>query len=297
MSVRSVFRSTTGWAFGFSVTILFIALWGRAVVVDTDTLGESLQPLSGSSVVVDLFAGWMADELVESGHDSDVVDPAVAYMLETSATADALDRFVVDIVDAASSTDPAGSAVDMSGLLAPTVPEVTAGLNGMGIAAESADVASVVAGLDPIVIREPGATPIVGPASPAAARLGTAALLAALGMVCFGYFAVVSSEDRIAAVRSLFSRVAVGGFGFALLLLIGSWITDPDGGRAPVSETVSGIAGSKWLLPVQIAVVATMVAGSIYVARRWLRPEEASRSTDEPPTPPEERELSLSGSR
>lgn len=297
MSLRRVFRSTTAWAFGFSVTILFIALWGRAVVVDTDTLSESLRPLSGSSAVVDLFGGWITDELVDSGYQPEIVDPAVGYMLDSSATADALDRFVVEVVDAAASSDPAGSSVDMSGLLAPAVPEMTAGLNGVGISADTSDVASLVSDLDPLVIRESGATSIVGPSSPTAARLGTAVLLAILGMVTFGYFSVVSSEDRIAAVRGLFSRVAIGGFGFAMLLLIGSWITDPNGGRAPVAESVSALTGSKWLLPLQVGIVAAVVAASIYVTRRWLRPGEESHSTDEPPTPPEERELSLSGSR
>lgn len=279
------------------MTILFIALWGRAVVVDTDRLAESLVPLSDSGAVVDLFAGWMAEELVDSGYDRGVVDPAVDYMLESSATAGALDAFVGDVVRAAATSNPEGSAVDMSSLLAPTIPEVTAGLNDLGFPADQTDVASVVASLDPMVVREPGTSAFVGPASPAATRLGTAALLAVLAMATFGYLSVVASEDRFAAVRGLFTRVAVGGFGFSILLLIGSWITDPRGGRAPVSETISGVASSKWLVPLQVGLVAGVVALSIYVGRRGLRREEVSHSGDGPPTQPEERQLSRSGTR
>lgn len=295
MNPKSVFRSATSWAFGFSVTILFIALWGRAVVIDTDSLAESLAPLSDAGAVVDIFAGWIADELVDSGYEPEVVDPAVDYMLQSSTTAGALDSLVGDVVRAAATSNPEGSAVDMSSLLAPAVPEVTEGLADLGFPAEEPEVAALVAGLDPMVIRQPGTSAYIGPASPAATRLGTAALLALLGMATFGYFSVVSSEDRITAVRGLFTRVAVGGFGFSILLLIGSWVTDPRGGRAPVSETISGVASSKWLVPLQVGLVAAGVAGSIYVTRRWLRREEASRSGDEPPTQPEERPLSRSG--
>jgi hypothetical protein len=297
LSARSVFRSTTSWAFGFSVTILFIALWGRAVAVDTDQLAESLAPLSDSGAVVDAFAGWMAEELVDSGYERDLVDPTIVYVLQTSATAGTLDAFVGDVVTAAASPGPEGSAVDVASLLAPAVPEVTAGLTELGLPAEQGEVASVVAGLDPMVVLEPGEAALIGPASPAATRLGTAALLAFLGMIAFGYLAVVSSEDRVAAVRGLFGRVAVGGVGFAILLLIGSWITDPRGGRAPVSETISGLTSSKWVLPLQIGLAAAVVPAVIYVGRRWLRREEASRSGDESPTLPQEQQLSRSGSR
>lgn len=297
MTTRKVFNSSVAWAFGFSVTVLFVALWGRAVVVDTDSLGESLQPLSGSSVVVDVFAGWMTDELVESGYDSAVVEPAVGYVLDSSATADALDQFVVEVVDAAATPHPDGSSVDVASLLAPAVPEVAAGLNGLGLPVDQTEMASAVADLDPMVIRAPGSSTWVGPESPAATRLGTAAVLAVVGLVVFGYFTVVSSEDRIAAIRGLFTRVAVGGIGFAILLAIGSWITDPDGGRAPVAESVSLIAGSKWMLPLQIGMAAAGAALSIYVGRRWLRREAESQSGDGSPRQPRERALSRSGSR
>lgn len=297
MIFRSAFRSTAAWAFGFSVTILLVALWGRAVVVDTDALAESLAPLADSALVGDLVAEWMTDELVESGQAPELVDPAVGAVLESSATAAAMDDFVADVVRAAASSHPSGSSVDMASLLAPTVPEVASGLAGVGVETTESDVGSIVSGLDPLVIREPGSPALVGSESPAASRLGTAALLAIVGVTVFGYATVASSEDRIVAVRGLFTRVAVGGLGFAILLMIGSWITDPRGGRAPVPETISQIASSKWLVPLQIGLAAGLVAVSIYLGRRWLRRGEASRSTDGSPRQREEQDLSLSESR
>lgn len=297
MTARSAVRATTAWAFGLSVTVLFIALWGRAVVIDTDALAESLAPFADSALVGDIVGDWMKDELVDSGYAPEVVDPTVGVILESSATATAMDSFVADVVRAAASSDPSGSSVDVASLLAPTAPEVASGLAGMGVEATESDVSSIVSHLDPMVIRRPGSAALVGPESPAASRLGTAALLAVLGIIAFGYAAVVSSEDRIAAVRELFSRVAVGGLGFAILLLIGSWITDPRGGRAPVPETISEIASSKWVVPLQIGLVAGGIAISIYLGRRWLRQLGGSRSRDGSPKLPEEQDLSLAESR
>lgn len=294
MTARRVFRSTAGWAFGFSVTILFIALWGRAVVIDTETLAESLAPLGDTAVVGGVVADWMTDELVDSGYPEDVVEPAVDLVLDSSATASAIDTFVAEVVIAAASSDPNGSEVDVASLLLPAVPDVTRGLAEMDLAVNQSDVAAIVAELDPIVITETGSAALVGPESAAAARLGTAAILALLSMVLFGYATVAFSEDRIAAVRGLFSRVAIGGLGFAILLLVGSWITDPNGGRAPIPETISAVASSKWLVPMQIGTAAALVAGSIYVGRRWLRRVGVFRSSDEQTTQPEGQPQSLS---
>lgn len=295
--LRGVFRASTTWAFGFSVTILFIALWGRAVVVDTDALAESLAPLADSALVGGVVADWMTEELIDSGYSPEFADPAVDLALESSATAAAMDGFISDVVKAAASSEPSGSAVDVSSLLAPAVPEVTTSLQQMGLVTDESEVRSFVSGLDPMVIREPGSPALVGPESPAAARLGTAAVLAFLGIVSFGYATAAVSEDRVSAVRELFTRVAVGGLGFAILLLIGSWITDPRGGRSPVPETISLIASSKWVMPLWVGLAAGAIAGAIYTGRRWLRRGGGSRSEGVPPIPREGRDLSRSGSR
>jgi hypothetical protein len=279
------------------VTILFIALWGRAVVVDSESLAESLAPLADSALVGGVVADWMTDELVDSGYSPEVADPAVDFALQSSATAAAMDGFVADVVRAAASSDPSGSSVDVATLLAPAVPEVTTSLAEMGLPTSETDVRSVVSSLDPMVIRLPGASALVGPESPAAARLGTASLLALLGIISFGYATVASSTDRIAAIRELLTRVAVGGMGFAILLLIGSWITDPRGGRAPVPETISHIASSKWMVPLGVGLTAGVAAFAIYAGRRWLRRGARYRSPAGLPTSREEREPSLSESR
>lgn len=297
MSARRSAKSALGWAFGISLSILFVSLWGRAVVIDTETLGESLAPLARSETVIDFMTAWMADEMVESGVDSDLVEPTVDYLVGSTVAGQTLDLMAKEVVAAAASPDTNGSSIDMRGLVAPAVPEVTMSLNGLGYPVSEGEVKDVVEGLDPLVIRQPGAAAFVGPTSPTASRLGTASLLATFALIVFGTAYITLSADRVSALRSLLNRVAVGGLSFAILLRVGSWVIDPGGGRAPVPETLSAIAGSKWHVPLQIAGVAALVGAAIFVARRSLRREAASRSASARARPREERRSSLSRSR
>lgn len=275
--------SFLGWAFGICLSILFGSLWGRAVVVDTDTLGESLAPMARSDLVVDYLTDWMAEEMVEGGVDPVVVGPAVEYFLDSSEVGDSLDQFAAEVVVAAASPDPSGSEIDVRGLISPAVPEVTDGLESLGIEVSRPEVVQVVEGLDPLEIRQPGSAVLVGPNSATATQLGMASLLAIVGLSVFGSAYLALSEDRVAALRSLVTRIAVSGLSFGLMLLVGSWVLDPQGGRAPVREALSAIAASKWLVPFQVGLVAAGIATMIYLLGRLLRRGAASRSRDGQP--------------
>lgn len=297
MKTRAVARSSLGWAFGMAVSILLLALWGRSVVADTDTLAESLSPLAGSTTVVDFVANWMSEQMLESGADPEIVDATIDYFFGTTEVGDTLDRFAVEVVHAAASTDPAGSSIDMAALVYPAVPELTMGLNELGYPSSENGVSDAVAQLDPLVIRRPGSVAMVGPGSPTAVRLGTAALLASVALIFFGSAHVWLSDDRLAAIRGLATRVALGALSFAVFLKLGSWVLDPRGGRAPVPEAIAAVAGSKWVVPLQVAMVAALIAGAIYLGRRLLRRAGVSPSPSVQSTPRRERRRSLSGSR
>lgn len=277
--------------------MLLLALWGRAVVADTETLADSLSPLADSSLVIDLAADWLEEEMVESGADPEEVGPAIDHYFESSSVRRALDEIVREMVGGVASTGPGGASIDMATLLRPTVPDLTVAMAGVGHELTESDVAEIVAGFDPLVIRSPGEEALLGPASPAASRLGTAAMLAVASLLVFGYGYAALSEDRVAAVRSLLNRLALGGLSFAIFLRLGAWVLDPSGGRAPVPQTISELAGSKWGVPLQVAMVAAVLAGLIYWSRRRIRRRGGFRWPDGGSKPPSEREQSLSESR
>ncbi|HSO50824.1 MAG TPA: hypothetical protein VLS86_09790, partial [Acidimicrobiia bacterium] len=106
MSLRTSTRSTLAWAFGICLSILFLSLWGRAVVADTETLGESLAPLGQSDVVGDLLADWMSAELGESAVDPAMTAPTVGLVLGSSTFENTIAGLVDEMVGAAASSDP-----------------------------------------------------------------------------------------------------------------------------------------------------------------------------------------------
>lgn len=291
----STVRATAGWVFGLAATILFISLWGRAVVVDADALAEAAAPLSDSVTVVHLFSGWLGQELVDYGVDPSLARPAVEYVLETSAFGAAIDQFVGEVVQAAALPGPQAATVNIARLLSPAIPDIAETLGAAGVSVDEAAVASVVGGLDPLVIRRTGSGPYVGASSPIAARLGTAAGLAVIVMAVAGWVSIAASDDRLAETRRLLTRVAVGGLSFGILLRIGSWVLDPGRGRAPISESVSLLIGSKWMVPTSVALIAAGVAGTIWGVRRLFRPRGGSPTGGEPSTLEREPNLSLRG--
>ena len=273
--MKRVMEGASGWLFGLAVTVLLISIWGRAIVVDTDALAESLGPLSQSVTVVDQFADWLGSELTGAGVDPALADEAVKSALGGSAVDDALNDLVLEVVVSAATSDPGGASVDVASILAPAVPEIAVSLTSSGVPVTEGQVEEVVDGLDPLVIIEPGQAPPVGPESPIATRLGTATVLALMAMVVAGSISITAASNSIATARKLLIRVALSGLTFGLLLKLGSWILDPGGGRAPVSQTLSGLAEAKWLVPVSVAGLAAALAGLSWLVRRGVKPEAA----------------------
>ena len=292
---RSTLRSIAGWVFGLAATILFISVWGRAIVVDTDALAEVAAPLAGSVTVIDLFADWLGEELEDNGVDPSLAAPAVDYVLETMEVGSAIDAFVGQVVAAAALPGPQSASVDIASLLEPIVPDITDTLVAAGVPLDQAEVANAVAGLEPLVVRQASTSPYVGVNSPIAARLGTAAGLAVLVMAVAGWVAIATSKDRVAETRRLLSRIALGGLSFGILLRIGSWVLDPGGGRAPIPESMSLLVGSKWMVPTSIALVSAALAATIWGLRRLLRLREGFPRPDAQSTPEPEPHLSLRG--
>jgi len=271
----------SGWLFGLASTVLLVGLWGRAVVVDTDALAESLTPLAGSDVVADRFSTWLETELVQSGVDGPTASVAADQVLEHPAVGPLLEDLVAEGIEAAASADPTGSSVDVAGILGPSSAEITAGLNAAGVPVSPEQVEVALSELDPLVIREPSERPLLGASSPLASTLGTGALLGVVLMLISGSAYVLSSRDRVRALRSLLNRFALGALSFAVLLKIGSWIVDPTGGRAPVGESLALVADSKWVVPMSLGLGSLGAACIAWLFRKRMRPAATSRPAPE----------------
>ena len=275
-------RFTSGgsaWLFGLASTVLLVALWGRAVVVDTDQLANSLSPLAGTDAVVDRFATWLVDELIEEGLDPVTAEGAAEHVLDDPAVRQALAGLLEEMVEAAASPASGASTVDARSVIYPAVPDIAIRLNQLGVPVSEEQLAEAVTDLDPLVVRQPGIDPYIGPDSETASKLGTALVLALAIMLVTASVYVTASRDRTRALRSLFTRFSLGALSFAVFLRIGGWVLDPGGGRAPVSETLGLLAISKWVIPLGLGLAAAGGAGVFWVfRRRQVKPGAESRS-------------------
>ena len=284
-------RKATGggaaWLFGLASSVLLVALWGRAVVVDTGQLAQSLAPLAGTNAVVDRFSSWLVDELTQEGLDPVTAEGAAENVLDDPSVNQALTGLLGEMVEAAASPDPGGSTVDARSAITPAVPQIAVRLQELGVPISEEQLSAAVTDLDPIVVRQPATAPYVGPSSEAASKLGTAVVLALSIMVITSWAYVAASDDRRKAMRSLLTRFSLGALSFAIFLRIGGWVLDPGGGRAPVAETVGLLATSKWLIPLGLGFVAGWGAVAFWLfRRRQVKPAAVSPQRIEAPTLP-----------
>ena len=266
--------------FGLASTVLLVGIWGRAVVVDTNELADTLSPLAAGDMVSDRLATWLEAELVNAGVDGIGASVAADQVLAHPSVGPVLEQLVAEGVEAAASGDPNGGTVDVAAILLPASGQITTGLNEAGVPVTNDQVEAALARLDPLVIRDASDQPFIGASSPLAANLGTAAMLGALLMLFAGTAYIVMSIDRMRAIRALLTRFALGALSFAVLLRLGSWLVDPEGGRAPFRESFALLANSKWIVPLTIGLVAMAAAIVFRVFRRRVRPAAGSRSED-----------------
>lgn len=260
--------------------MLLVGIWGRAVVVDTNELVDTLTPLAASDMVAERISSWVEAELVRSGLDPGGAAATTDQVLAHPAVGPLLEHLVAQGVEAAASADPDGASLDVASVLLPATDQIVGGLNEAGVPVTADQVQAALSRLDPIVIREPADRPFIGASSPLASNLGAAALLSAVLMLLSATAYVAMSRDRMRAARSLLTRFALGALSFAVLLRIGAWLVDPAGGRAPIRESVALLAGSKWMVPLAMGLASTGAAAVAWMFRP--RPGEASRSMPEP---------------
>lgn len=263
--------------FGLAATVLLGSIWGRAVVVDTGELADTLSPLAASELVAGRISAWLEAELTTAGLGEAEAAQAAGRVLAHPGVGPVVEQLVAEGVEAAATGDPGSTSVDVAAILAPASGQITSGLNEAGVPVTDEQVVAALSRLDPIVVRDPADRPLIGAASPLATSLGTAAILGAGLMAISGTAYIAMSRDRLRALRSLVTRFALGALSFAVILRIGSWLVDPEGGRAPFRESVALLANSKWMVPLTIGLGAAGAALLLRISRRMLRPAATSR--------------------
>lgn len=275
------------WVYGMAVSLTLVSLWGRAVVVDADLVAAAAADTATAGPVADRVEAWLARQLSdERGIDRGTASDIAASAVEDPALEDSLAELVEAIVAAAALPPGEQAVVDVAGILGPAGPVLTSHVQRHGVAADEAEVAQVIASLDPLVVRLPDERPLVGPGSDAARTLYLGTILGLTVIVGMGTAAEFMSEDKRVMLRSLMNRIAVSALGFAVFFRLGAWFLDPGAGRAPFRLAASRLVSAKLWLPVLIAVGAGAAGWALRsrVRRRPVTPEEGSPSLDAPST-------------
>lgn len=266
---RRVILAVALWVFAISTTVLLVGIWGRSVTGDEATLQASAEAVLETDVVTDRVGDWLAEGLAAAdGVGAAGVAAAVEAVDETPAAQQAIDEIVDQVVTAALA--PAGSSpsIEVSAALGPVVPDLLRELEANGIATSTTEVEQALEVVDTITLPVEPSANSGGFAREARAVLTKVIVVGLLGMLVGGGVAIGVSDDRWGRMRSLASRIAVSAFTFAILLQIGRWATDPEGGRSPLAAGGGVVLGSNWQILLIVAAAGVAVAAATGVAVR-----------------------------
>jgi hypothetical protein len=257
------------WVFGLSTTLLLVGLWGRAVTVDQETIARSTEAALSADLVTERVWDWVGDGLAATdGVGSDEADRALDEVRRRPEAAAAVEGLIDEVVAALVAPPGADAAIDVSGALAPLVPEVVSQLAAQGIDVPAEAVETTVEQLDPVALDAGEAVP-VGVVTDQAKGLLTLGVLGAAGtLLLFGMLAVAISEERWYMVRNLATRVAFSAVSVAALFRFGGWLLDPSGGASPLRRSSAILVGSNLHVFLIVFGVTAALAAAIWVMRQ-----------------------------
>lgn len=278
------------WAFGLSTTLLLLGMWGRAVTSDQATLTRSTEAALSADVVAERVFDWVEDGIA-AATDLPIsdIEPAIAA-IEASPEADqavaALVEDAVAVLMAPAGTDP---SIDVMAALGPLVPRFVAELSQRDVDVSEGAVVVALAELDEVEVDTGVAAGLPSIATEAGSILTLGVVLAATVLLAAGLAAIALSEDRVAMVRSLGTRLALSGVSFAILFRFGGWALDPDGGRSPLMRSGAIVIGSNqqaFLMVAAIGALTAAVSGAAWwlMRRRNAPPPRPSTVEDDEPT-------------
>lgn len=277
------------WAFGLATTLLLVGLWGRALTADQETLAESTGEVLSAEVVTERVYDWIGDGIaVAAGVPETDVRPAIDALRSTPEADRAISALVADTVAMFMAPPGANASVDVLGALGPLVPDIVSELGDRGADVDEETVVAALADLDAVQIETGEAGDIAVVAREAHGVLTAGVLLALVALVIAGSLAVALSDDRMAMVRSLGTRLAFSALSFAVLFRVGGWALDTDGGRSPITRGGAVMIGSNQHIFLIVAAVGAVTAGTAatvwWFSPRRARPELRDEVEDEDPT-------------
>lgn len=278
------------WVFGLSTTLLLVAMWGRAITVDQNTVAESASVFVDADVAQNRVVDWIEDAMIQTqaiGHaEATAVIESVRATPQMDQAIQNLTSAFVAALFAPEGTDP---VVDIREAMEPAVPVIASELAQRNMpVSEDAIVAVLDANDLDLSTGENGNVAAV--VREARTMVSTAAVLAFAVMLLAGATAVSLSEEKFAMVRTLGIRVLLSAVSFALFFRLGGWALDPERGRSPIAGGTGVLLGSNGHVFLITAVIAGMVA-TIGGWVAWSRKQRAAVVRPPTPTDDDTREL------
>ncbi len=284
LSARAIGRALVLWLFGICTTLLLVGMWGRSVTSDEVTLEQGARAVLESELVNRRMTDWLTEAVTQL---SAVSPDQTQILVDELVSSPELDQAISEVVDAtvvaALAPPDRPSTLDLQPAVDRLEPAIDRALAGVGLPLD----ASVVTGaFDDLVFSSKDMALAAGSVAGARSLLTTVVLVGLIGMVVTGAIAVWTSEDRLGQLRSLSWRVALSSFTFAIMLRLGSWAVDPEGGRSPIAAGSSIVLGSNGHVPAIMAVAFATVGtaiSTILVRRRLRLPVAQDEPTGERP--------------
>ena len=261
-------RTSLGFLFGISLSLLLVSLWGRSVTADPVTLGSAAAEAARVAVVSDRIVEWLAGELAEQPVSALQVGDALRKVVGTPEGDAAISGFAAEAAEAFAGGD---SRFDPRPVIRPLVPQVTAALAASGISVEQVRLAAAVESLEPLDLSAGGQESRAARAWSAGARAGlrTAALVAAGTAIMLGAALVWWAPDRRTALREIAQRVTFGGLGFVAMFHLGAWALDPHRGGSDSIPSLRKAGAILLRSNLHVPLLVGMVgAAAWFVARR-----------------------------
>ena len=275
------------WAFGLATTLLLLGLWGRAVVHDETTVQASARSVVNAEVATDRIYSWIEEGVATSSNiDAAVVEQAVIDLREQPEIEAVVGAVVDQFVAALFLPDGEVATIDLAGSIEPVVPLVVAGLAAHDVVVDEATVTVALANAETIDLETGGAATVVRVVEDVRSIVSLIVVVAGITLLLTGSSAVWLSEDRLAMMRKLATRILISALSFAVLFQFGSWALDPKRGGSPIAGGGSILLESNGEVFLGAALGAAGIAGGVVwvVWRRAIRLKIARSGTAESET-------------